>query len=282
LQSLEKIVRAGSIAQAANRDPNASSLMSRQIGELEEVLGFSLFDRTKKPHQPTRAAQRLADACGRFVSEVEEISAEAHGQQRPITVGAGEVVIREFLIPKIGKQKKGQVPVSWVMRNLMWRKIQEGLAAEWLDVGLASGLEASGPVEVMDLESYGVKLLLPEGEKPDKTGWKRLTDIPVVVLDGDGRFRQFLTGWEQEHGVHLQIGAECTSYPQALDLAAVCGWAVFVPELWWKRRKDWSARTQVLPGLEKHQRTLQLGWNRNVTGRRPEVAGLVRALGGEC
>jgi len=51
-----------------------------------------------------------------------------------------------------------------------------------------------------------------------------------------------------------------------------------VPELWWKRRKEWAARTQTLPGLENFKRTLQLGWNRKVAERRPEVAGLIKAL----
>ncbi|MEN9974697.1 MAG: hypothetical protein RLZZ282_703 [Verrucomicrobiota bacterium] len=60
----------------------------------------------------------MAESCERFVRDVEEVSAEASGWQRPITVGAGEVVIREFLIPKIGKQRKWKQPVSWVMRNL--------------------------------------------------------------------------------------------------------------------------------------------------------------------
>ena len=278
LQTLEKVVRAGSIGLAAKGDPNAQSQISRQIGELEVALGMELLDRTKKPYQPTRAALRLADSCECFVREVEEVSAEARGLRRPITVGAGEVVIREFLIPLIGKQKKGKASVAWVMRNLTWRKIQEGLAAERLDIGLASGLEVTGNVKVMDLQSYGMKLVLPVNEKPDKRGWKRLTEISVVVMDGDGKFRHFLTDCEREHGVTLKIGAECTSYPQAVDLAEVAGWAVFVPELWWKRRKEWAARTQSLPGLENHRRTLQLGWNRKVVERRPEVAGLVKSL----
>ena len=278
LQTLEKVVRAGSIGLAAKGDPNAQSQISRQIGELEVALGMELLDRTKKPYQPTRAALRLADSCECFVREAEEVSAEARGLRRPITVGAGEVVIREFLIPLIGKQKKGKASVAWVMRNLTWRKIQEGLAAERLDIGLASGLEVTGNVKVMDLQSYGMKLVLPVNEKPDKRGWKRLTEISVVVMDGDGKFRHFLTDCEREHGVTLKIGAECTSYPQAVDLAEVAGWAVFVPELWWKRRKEWAARTQSLPGLENHRRTLQLGWNRKVVERRPEVAGLVKSL----
>ena len=256
------------------------TLITRQITDLEKVLGVELLDRQKKPFQPTRAALRLADACERFVREVEELSMEAHGQRRPITVGAGEVVIRELLIPWIDKQRKGAVANSWTMRNLTGRKIQEGLAAERLDVGIASGLESGGHVAVVDLESYGIKLVLPEHEKPDKRGWKRLTDLPLVVLDGDGRFRRFLADCEREHGVSLKIGAECTSYPQAVDFAVMMGGAVFVPEYWWSRRKEWAARTQALPGLEKLRRTLQLGWNRKMAERRPEVARLVKALGG--
>ena len=281
LQTLGKVVRTGSIASAAKGDPVAQSLISRQITDLEKVLGVELLDRQKKPFQPTRTALLLADSCERFVREVEEVSMEAQGRLRPITVGAGEVVIRELLIPWIGKQRKSAAANSWTMRNLTGRKIQEGLAAERLDVGIASGLEENGNVEVADLESYGIKLVLPEHEKPDKSGWKRLTTIPLVVLDGDGRFRRFLADCEREHGVSLKIGAECTSYPQAVDLAEVTGGAVFVPEYWWRRRKEWAARTQALPGLEKLRRTLQLGWNRKVAERRPDVAELVKELGGK-
>lgn len=280
LQSLEKVVRAGSITRVAQGDTNVQTQLSRQIAELEKTLGLRLLDRTRKPHSPTEAARRLADACGCFVREVEETVAAASGLQRAITVGAGEVVIREFLIPKIGRQKKGKEPVRWVMRNLQRAKIQEGLAAEWLDIGIASGLVPDGNVKVADLESYGFKLLLPEGDKPDKSGWKRLSNLPVAMLDGDTGFRQFVAGCCREQGAELVVGAECTSFPQAVDLAEVAGWAVFVPEYWWKREKTWAARTQKLPGLEQHQRKFQLGWNRKVADRRPKVAKLVKALGG--
>jgi hypothetical protein len=80
--------------------------------------------------------------------------------------------------------------------------------------------------------------------------------------------------------VDITIGAECPSFPQAVDLAEVAGWAVFVPEYWWRRRKEWAAGTQNLPGLKLHERTFQLGWNRKLVERRPELAKLVKALGG--
>jgi len=278
LQSLEKIVRAGNITGVAQGDTNVQTQLSRQIADLEKTMGLQLLDRTRKPHLPTDAARRLADACGRFVQEVEEIAASASGLRRPITVGAGEVVIREFLIPKIGRQKKGGSTVKWVLRNLQRRKIQESLAAESLDVGIASGLVADGSVRVEDLESYGFKLLLPEGEKPDQNGWKRLESIPLAVLDGDTGFRRFLVECAHGHGVELIIGAECTSYPQAVNLAEVTAWATFVPDYWWKREKGWAGRTQKLPGLEKHQKTIQIGWNRKIAERRPEVKTLVDAL----
>ena len=80
--------------------------------------------------------------------------------------------------------------------------------------------------------------------------------------------------------MQLQIGAECTTYSQAVEFAEAAGWAVFVPELGWKRREDWAKRHQKLPGLGGYRHTLQLGWNDRIIQRRPEVAKLVEILGG--
>ena len=278
MQSLEKVVRAGSITAVAQGDATLQSQLSKQIADLEKSLGLALLDRSQKPYAPTEEAKLLADACNRFVREVTDITETASGLQRPIVVGAGEVVIREFLIPKIGRQKAGKTPVKWVMRNMQRRKIQEGLSAEWLDVGIASGLMADGQVRVADLESYGFKLLLPESGKPDKSGWKRLSGIPLALLEGDDGFRRFISEAAREHGVEITVGAECTSYPQAVDLAEEAGYAVFVPDYWWKREKSWPGRNHHLPGLDAHQRIIQIGWNRKIAERRPEVAKLVEAF----
>jgi hypothetical protein len=140
-------------------------------------------------------------------------------------------------------------------------------------------LEKGGNIDVVKLVDYGYKLVLPKGESPDKSGWKRLSELPVVVLEGAGRFRRFLEECEREYDVKLKIGAECTTYQQVVDLAEAMDYAVFVPEYWCgSRRKDWEPRTHKLPGLEKYQRTLQLGWNTKVIKRRSEVARLVNAM----
>jgi DNA-binding transcriptional LysR family regulator len=279
LQTLAEVVRAGSIALAAKSDPIAQSLISRQITELEKVLGVALLERTKKPYQPTAVALRLANSCERFTREVDQVAADAAGSKRPITVGAGEVVIREIMIKWIDSHRKGTMANSWVMRNLTWRKIQEGLATEMIDVGIADRLEASANVEVAKIMDYGYKLVLPEDTKPNKSGWKCLVDIPVVLLEGAGRFRRFLAECEREYEVKLTIVGECATYPQMADLAGATGSAMFIPEYWWANRKEWRERTHALPGLEKLQRTMQLGWNKKVAERRPEVAKLVKVLG---
>jgi DNA-binding transcriptional LysR family regulator len=280
LQTLAKVVQAGSIVQAAKGEPTTQSLISRQLTELEQALGVVLLDRTKKPYQPTQVARRLAETCERFVREVADVSL-GENVKKSIKVGAGEWVIRELLVPLIGKQSKQLVGVSWMMHNLTSQKIQEGLAADRLDVGVASNLITEGAVQVKELPSYGMRLLLPAGETPDKRGWKRLTTLPVVVLEGHGAFRKFLADCEKTQGIQLQIGAECTSYPQAIDLAKAAGWAVFVPELGWKQREEWAKRNQKLPGLDGYRHTLHLGWNARNIQRRPEVAKLVEMLGGK-
>jgi DNA-binding transcriptional LysR family regulator len=141
LQALSAVVRAGSIMVAAEHDPNRQSLISRQIGELEEALGVKLLARAAKPHRPTAVAERLAAAHGRLVRELGEAAAESGGGRQPVVVGAGELVIREVLVPWIRTPRRRLAMVSWVMRNLTSRRIQEELALERLDAGLASGLE---------------------------------------------------------------------------------------------------------------------------------------------
>ncbi len=74
--------------------------------------------------------------------------------------------------------------------------------------------------------------------------------------------------------------AECTSYPQAVALAEAADWAVFVPELWWRRNKDWAERTQELPGLGDYRHELRLGWNDRIAKRRPEISRLINQFGG--
>jgi DNA-binding transcriptional LysR family regulator len=107
-----------------------------------------------------------------------------------------------------------------------------------------------------------------------------LATQPLVVLEGDGSFRRFLAEAEAEHGVRLEVAAECTSHLQVVDLAEAAGWAVFVPEWWWQRNGNWKRRTQELPGLEDYRHVLQIGWNERVAKRREEVRRLVEQLGG--
>ncbi len=280
LQALEKVVRAGTIAVAAKGDPNMQSLISRQIAELEAAMGVKLLDRSVKPYPPTGAARSLADCCTRFLDGVEQVVAEAAGEKMPIRLGAGELVIRELVIPWIGRQRKKKEPVTWVMSNLTSRRIQTDLAAEKLDIGISTGLSATGMVRVKHIADYGMKMLLPMGCRPDGSGWAKLTEFHIVVLEGSGGFRSFLAECERGNGFKLRIGAECTSYPQAVALAAAAGWAVFVPELWWRRNKDWAERTQELPGLGDYRHELRLGWNDRIAKRRPEISRLINQFGG--
>jgi hypothetical protein len=80
-----------------------------------------------------------------------------------------------------------------------------------------------------------------------------------------GAIRADFCHWQPSICLIIQMFLFCFMFP-------------VMPEYWWRRHKEWAARTQVLPGQKKLQRTLQLGWNRKVTERRPEVAALIAAL----
>lgn len=269
--TLAKVIRMGSITAAADGDPARQSQISRQIGELEDALGIRLLDRRTKPYSPTAEAVALVESCQRFMGEINGIVDRSAGRIPPLRVGAGELVIRHLLMRWIKRMGKKAAGLRWEFRNLKSSDIQQGLATQELEIGLGGHLVEEGPVRVMQIASYGMKLLLPAGMAPDKSGWKLLESTPVVLLEGDGGFRRHVANCERDLGIKLNVGAECTSYPQAVDLADAAGWAVFVPELWWRREPSWKSRTLELPELNGYRHTLWLGWNSQVVKHRPDV-----------
>lgn len=272
LLTLALVIRMGSITAAAGGDPTRQSQISRQLGELEDALGILLLDRRTKPHSPTADAVALVESCQRFMGEINGIVDRSAGRIQPIRVGAGELVIRHLLVTWIKRMPKMATGLRWEFRNLKSSDIQKGLATAELEIGLGGNLVEEGPVRVKQIKSYGMKLLLPAAIPPGKPGWGLLEDTPVVLLEGEGGFRRYLANCERERGIKLTVGAECTSYPQAVDLADAAGWAVFVPELWWdQEKKSWKSRTLKLPELDDYRHTLWLGWNSQVVKHRPDV-----------
>ena len=117
LQTLCAVVEAGSIAGAAGPDPNRQSQFSRQLKELEKALGTSLFNRIGKALLPNEQGRSVALASQTLFASLDEVVNAALAKADTIRMGAGESVLRWWIMPHLGELMAGQPPLRFELQN---------------------------------------------------------------------------------------------------------------------------------------------------------------------
>jgi DNA-binding transcriptional LysR family regulator len=280
LETLSGIVAQGGIARAAGGDANRQSQFSRQLAELEGWFGVELLDRSASPGKPTAAALRLVRQVDEFRRELDLVRESAGRGRRTVVFGAGERMIRSYLIPWAAKIR--QENLKLVFRNLTSGAIRAELLARRLDFGiLRSGVCPEGMARVV-LKPIPMCLLLPpklaHGRR--KRSWQELAKIPLVLLEGDGRFSRFLREQALAAGVRLDVALECSTWTQVIDAMRVCGHGGFLPK---DLEKQFPAgfTAVALPGLAGFADDFVIAWSAAEADKRPEIGRLVKRLGGK-
>lgn len=279
LETLSAIVAQGGIMRAAGGDANRQSQFSRQVAELEAWFGVDLLDRSSTPSKPTDAAQRIVRQVDEFRREMDAIRESAGSGRRTVVFGAGERMIRSYLIPWAGKQRKENLRL--VFRNLTSSAIRSEVLARRLDFGILRSDRCPDGMERFALKPIPMCLLLPlalaKGRR--KWAWKDLEEIPLVVPEGDGRFARFLRETALGAGIELDVAMECSTWTQSIDAMRGCGFGGFLPK---DLEKQFPAgfRGVSLPGLGDFSDEYVIAWSAAEAVKRPEVARLAKKLAG--
>lgn len=279
LETLSQIVSQGSIAQAAGGNPNRQSLFSRQVAELEEWFGITLLDRSSVPNKPTPAALRISREVEAFMSNLDSVRENASGGRRVVVFGAGERMIRSYLVPWAAKIREPNL--RWVFRNLTSAGVRGELLAKRIDFGILRKDHCPAGLTSVGMKPIPMCLLLPaDGKKTmRKLQWKDLSDLPLVMLEGDGTFNRFLMEKASGFSVEIDVMTECSSWTQVID--AMNGFNVggFLPKDMEKQFPTGFSAVQ-LAGLEEYADEYVIAWSRAEADKRPEIGRLARHLGG--
>ena len=279
LETLSQIVSQGSIAQAAGGNPNRQSLFSRQVAELEEWFGITLLDRSSVPNKPTPAALRISREVEAFMSNLDSVRENASGGRRVVVFGAGERMIRSYLVPWAAKIREPNL--RWVFRNLTSAGVRGELLAKRIDFGILRKDHCPAGLTSVGMKPIPMCLLLPaDGKKTmRKLQWKDLSDLPLVMLEGDGSFNRFLMEKASGFSVEIDVMTECSSWTQVID--AMNGFNVggFLPKDMEKQFPTGFSAVQ-LAGLEEYADEYVIAWSRAEADKRPEIGRLARHLGG--
>lgn len=106
LRVLLSVLRTGTFSKAARQLGLEQSTVSRRIRNLEQVLGFPLFERGRRAPVPTDAAEQLRAAADRVEAELgrfTDVASQVHesGTNGRVTVALTEELAVHFVVPRV-------------------------------------------------------------------------------------------------------------------------------------------------------------------------------------
>lgn len=179
--------------RAAQRLHIAQPALSRQIQNLEEELGFQLFERLPRGVRVSVAGKLFMEDARRILQEVQEAAARAgrvaHGETGTIRVGFTENSSWRGIVPDSLRLFRQQQPHAELQLKPMNSREQiEAIRAGRLDAGFIANLVVDMGTVGRDLDCLQVAvhrfaLAIPKGhalEKLRKVRLRDLIDVPLV------------------------------------------------------------------------------------------------------
>ncbi len=275
LETLSAIVREGGMMRAAEFDGIRQSQFSRQVAELEKWFGVKLMDRSVTPSVPTEEARRIARMTDGFLRDLNQERERAEGGRKMVAIGAGERMIRGYLIPWSAKAKLEHFRL--VYRNLTSRMIQAELLAKRVDIGVLRTDECPPGFESRKLPPMRMACLAPKKAATKIRKWSDLAGVPLAGLEGHGRFTRWVREKVAAESVALDLAVECSTWTQVIDAMNAFDMAGFVPENLASQLAPGFAAV-ALAGLAAYADEYSVVWDGRQTKARPELADLVKRL----
>jgi len=280
LNTLCAVVEAGAIATAAGPDPNRQSQFSRQLKELEKALGATLFERSGKTLHPNEAGRRVARATQNFFGALDDIMDAAQGRAETVRLGAGEAMLRWFVMPHLAELMSGDPPLRFDVHSLTTELALREMLAGTVDLGL---LRTDAVPE--DLQSEVVKtvryiLAVPRSLLRSREGAEVFEGrpLPFAELAGDGVFARTVQKTATALGLNLRPVVQAQTFSLLVSAVESSTAAAFLPEVAAKSLPEQSFALVSAEGMSALNRRLSLVWSSQVVESRPSVRRAITRL----
>jgi len=266
--------------RAAQRLHLSQPPLSRHIKELEQELGVTLFQRTRRNVTLTDAGRTYQQRVHAVLSQLEHAREEAQriqrGEMGTLTIGFVGALTYEFL-PALLRRYRARMPnVQLNLRDLVPAEQIEALTAGRIDVGFAGILPDDCGAEVAHrvLRRERMVAALPDGHvlaKRRNIPLEALADEPWVLIERkiSPTYDRFIRRLCAEAGFAPRIEHEAARAQAMLGLVAVGLGVTIVPEM--------IARLPA-PGLIFRPLQQRLIYEHVVIWRAIAVSSLVRAF----
>ncbi|KMZ55458.1 LysR family transcriptional regulator [Dorea sp. D27] len=226
LNTFRVIVEEGGFSKAADRLGYTQSTITFQIGQLEQELSTSLFEKIGRRMVLTKAGEHLIPYVNEVLSSVDRLRnfeddlAECQGDLR---VGVGETLLC-FHLPAILKEFHKKAPKARLfLRSMNCYDIRDELVAGSLDIGVfyncVGGFGTS--LTTYFFGTYSLALVASQKTKKqyrDFITTNQQIPVPFIINEPSCVFRQLFEQYLREKSIMLDHTIELWSIPTIKNL----------------------------------------------------------------
>ena len=204
-----------SMSKAADRLQIGQPTVSTHIQRLEEELGMVLFDRFKRPIQPTLAGAALARLAAPLVEGIEglkagTVEAEGHG---PVSVAATPDIIPHTLLKLVTSYRQERPEVHLRIRSGHRSEVLQMVKEGEVDLGVVPGAETGPDCEFQPLFIYERVLITPRAHPllEGPLSLERISEHDLVLMGRGTPTRATLEAEFHRRGLRHHIVVELDS-----------------------------------------------------------------------
>ena len=212
--SFYHVARLRSITKAADIQGLAQPTVTSHLKKLEEELGFSLFDRIKRPIMLTSDGAAVLEMIGPIVNGLTALKthAESQGREGSLTIAAYADLVLHYL-PQVIQRFTTEYPNVHVrlLARHHGEMIQMARSGE-VDLALSTTQNVPDPsLDFVDLFTSSTMMLTPPGHELLERQPVRLEDIakwPLILYGPNTILRTQLERAFREQGLDYEIVME--------------------------------------------------------------------------
>jgi DNA-binding transcriptional LysR family regulator len=264
LRSLLAFAEAGSIVRAAGGDPVRSSLISRQLGELEKFFAVELVAKKGKGLILTEEGKRLTALVREHFQALEDFGKSTTGKSVRLSLGAGNTILEWLVAPRLGPA--AMEGVEFDLHHERQAEMIEHLQDGSLDLAIIAKEPLGRQFATAPLGAIDYALYIPKKLGGGSILRQALRELPLAMPIG-GRVRDAVIKYAGE----LQAGTLGTSgYLNAVASVKAGHYASVLPTL---AASDLGAtvRSIKIPETIIPKRQIVLAWKRRTAATRPAV-----------
>ncbi|MFD2445288.1 LysR family transcriptional regulator [Bacillus sp. CGMCC 1.16607] len=224
LQSFKAVVELNSFTKAAHTLQYSQASITSHIQQLEDELGFSLFDRLGKQIQLTKMGKDLYQYSVELLtvySKIKHISSDDHTMKGEIRVGAAETLTVYKLGSVISKYKKAYPEVTFSLINDHCSLLRERLHSGELDMAITLEPKVNDPHLITEI--WSEEPLVFVGDSNHSVKSIEEADGECFIFSANNcELRQFFEGYLIANGINTYSHLEFTSM-EAIKQCVVSG-----------------------------------------------------------